>query len=346
MTMNRMQMNMNVVRKEYIFADDRPFESCHASTVAVLPNGDVLAAWFGGSQEGAPDVDIWCSRRTDGGWSPPCKIAGQEGIPHWNPVLFYGDNEVLYLYYKVGHTIPEWYTMVMESRDLGKTWTSPKELVKGDIGGRGPVRNKPIIAQDGTWLAPASLESEVWDAFVDLSRDQGQTWTMSRLVPVRHAGAMPDDGDGEERPMALSSFQGKGIIQPTLWESAPGAVHMLLRSTEGHIYRSDSEDGGQTWCPAYATDLPNNNSGIDLTKLDDGTLLLVYNPVSGNWAARTPLVLSSSRDNGRTWTEELVLENEPGEYSYPAILSQGNDVHITYTWRRERIAYWHIAIGE
>ena len=36
----------------------------------------------------------------------------------------------------------------------------------------------------------------------------------------------------------------------------------------------------------------------------------------------------------------VTLETEPGEYSYPAII-QGNDgkVHITYTWKRQRIKH-------
>ena len=53
------------------------------------------------------------------------------------------------------------------------------------------------------------------------------------------------------------------MIQPTLWESKDGSVHMLTRTKLGKIYRSDSLDGGKTWCRAYATNLPNNNSGID-----------------------------------------------------------------------------------
>lgn len=54
---------------ELIFDHDRPFVSCHASHLALLPNGDVLAAWFGGSREGADDVAIWCSRRQGESWS-------------------------------------------------------------------------------------------------------------------------------------------------------------------------------------------------------------------------------------------------------------------------------------
>ena len=85
--------------------------------------------------------------------------------------------------------------------------------------------------------------------------------------------------DDSSIPVSEQSFYGRGVIQPTLWESIPDQVHMLLRSTEGMIYRSDSKDGGDTWTEAYATELPNNNSGIDMIRSEDGKLFLVYNPV-------------------------------------------------------------------
>jgi predicted neuraminidase len=315
--------------KEYIFEDRRPFASCHASTVVVLQDGDVLVSWFGGAKEGANDVAIWCSRRTQGKWSEPRKIAAREGLPHWNPVLFQANDGLLQLYYKVGHTIPHWYTMVTTSRDEGESWSTPRLLVEGDIGGRGPVRNKPIYLRNGMLLAPASIETlQEWDAFVDISGDDGATWTKSRNVPIDHG-----------------VFSGKGIIQPTLWESAE-EVHMLLRSTAGAIYRSDSSDQGRTWSAAYPTRLPNNNSGIDLVRMDNGVLALVYNPVGADRGARTPLVVRFSEDNGDTWDHEVLLEGEPGEYSYPAVVAKHNRLYITYTWNRFRIVCWRLTLNE
>lgn len=316
--------------KEFIFEDDRPFLSCHASTLELLPDGQIMAAWFGGTKEKAGDVAIWVSRRMNGEWTPPQKVADQEDVPHWNPVLFRRPDGELFLYYKIGTSIAEWVTMVMRSSDDGYTWTSPAPLIEGDLGGRGPVKNKPIVLHDGTIAAPASLEP-AWDAFVDLSFDGGATWTRSETVPLDH--------------QALS---GKGVIQPTLWESEPGSVHMLLRSTEGAIYRSDSADGGRTWCQAYPTDLPNNNSGIDLVKLESGALALVYNPTrpepGKHKGPRTPLVLALSRNNGLTWEDELLLDQGDKQYSYPAIVARGPELYVTYTWKRERIAFQQIAI--
>lgn len=313
--------------KEFIFEEERPFASCHSSSLIFLPNGDICATWFGGSREGAEDVAIWFSKRRKKKWSYPVKVVDQEGIPHWNPVLFRNVDGSIILYYKIGFRISEWITMFVTSYDNGGTWSKPKELVEGDrSGGRGPVKNKPIILHDGRLLAPASIEYGYWDAFVDISYDKGKTWVKSETVPIEHY-----EGD-------------KGIIQPTLWESEPSHVHMLLRSSRSSIYRSDSKDGGKTWSPAYATSLPNNNSGIDVVKLEDGTLVLAYNPTAGKKGPRTPLILSISTDNGVTWKKLIKLDEGEKQYSYPSIISEGNRLYVTYTWRRERIAFWEIEI--
>ncbi len=333
-----------VVFREFIFQDQRPFASCHASTLVVLANNEILVAWFGGSKEGADDVAIWMSRCVQGKWQSPTKVADREGIPHWNPVLFQGQDGTIFLFYKVGHKIKEWQTMVMISEDEGHTWTRPEALVHGDIGGRGPVKNKPIILANGTWIAPASIENDEWNAFVDISCDQGRTWVKSEMVPLQRLPSQETSSSSTKVASPGDFFRGKGVIQPTLWESKPGIVHMFLRSTEGHIYRSDSRDGGKTWCIAYPVGLPNNNSGIDLVKLDSGILALVYNPIGTNWGPRTPLVVALSTDNGQSWREELLLEDEEGEYSYPAIVARGETIYITYTWKRKRIAFWQVRL--
>jgi predicted neuraminidase len=139
-------------------------------------------------------------------------------------------------------------------------------------------------------------------------------------------------------------FQWDGVIQPTLWESSPGKIHMLLRSTRGYIYRSDSDDYGRTWRPAYATRLPNNNSGIDLVALEDGRLVLAFNPIGGNWGRRHPISLAWSGDGGATWERLVDLENGEGEFSYPALIADAGSLHLTYTWNRRNIVYGKIVI--
>ncbi len=328
--------------------------SHHASTVLPLENGHVLAAWFGGSQEHQMDVSIYLAEKDETGFQPP-RLMASSMEPHWNPVLFQYPDGRIHLFYKVGQEIPDWRTYVRESQDGGKTWSDPRELVPGDSsGGRGPVRCKPLLLKSGRVVAPASVERGLWVCFMDLSDDGGRTWKRTAPIEARgthqlHEGLLIWQARAFEaykagRPFDTSQVppeyqHGRGVIQPTLWEDETG-VHALLRSGEGYIYRTDSFDQGETWCEAYPTALPNNNSGIDLTRMEDGALLLVYNPVGGNFGARSPLSVDVSRDGGRSWQRLCDLQTEPGEFSYPAIVSRGNRVYITYTWKRENIAYW------
>ena len=94
--------------KEYIFEDERPFISCHASTLAELDDGTTIAAWFGGTAEKNPDVAIWYSKRVDGKWSKPKIAADEEGLATWNPVLLMHLMEGLF-YTTVGENDNEWH---------------------------------------------------------------------------------------------------------------------------------------------------------------------------------------------------------------------------------------------
>ena len=307
---------------EHIFGDEAPFDQCHASTLVQAGADRFLAAWFGGTEEGKNDVAIWSAEREGGGWSETRQLAKVADLPHWNPALLAAPDGRIYLFFKVGSATDVWQTWTIASDDGGRTWTPPRELVPGDLGGRGPVKNKPIVLSDGAWLAGASLEREEgWDVFADRSEDGGRSWQASALV-------------------AREDFPGDGVIQPTVWESAPGRVHMLVRSSCGWILRSDSQDFGRTWPPLYNTDLPNNNSGIDLVPLDDGALASICNPVGEDWGPRSPLSILLSVDNGRTWPRRLDLETDPGEFSYPAIIATPDGLAATYTWNRRRIAFW------
>jgi len=310
---------------EHIFGDERPFPQSHASTI-IGSNGRYLLAWFAGSHEKADDVGIWMAKGEPGNWSDPYLAVKIREDPHWNPVLFRAPDDRIYLYFKVGKEIDDWETWVQYSDDGGETWSEARELVAGDTGGRGPVRNRPIVLSDGTWLAPASVEKDrVWDVFVDRSEDGGETWIATDLLPL-------------DREV----IEGEGVIQPALWESSPGKVHMLMRSSSGKICRSDSEDYGKTWSPIVETELPNNNSGIDIAHIEGETIALIYNPVGENWGKRYPITVAVSNDNGETWPVKLDLEKGEGddELSYPAIFYEEGNLIACYTWNRERIAFW------
>jgi predicted neuraminidase len=125
-------------------------------------------------------------------------------------------------------------------------------------------------------------------------------------------------------------------IQPSFLKYPGGRLQILCRTRQGKLAESWSDDQGKTWSPMTLTEILNPNSGTDAVTLADGRQVLVFNPVA---KGRTPLSVAFSGD-GKAWKNELTLEDQPGEYSYPAVIQGANGlIHVTYTWKRSRIRH-------
>jgi predicted neuraminidase len=306
------------MQTEFLFSSP-PFQSCHAPSLAQTSNG-LVAAWFGGSREGATDVGIWLSRKESGAWTMPVQVAAGEDsakrFPCWNPVLHPEPNGPLLLFYKVGPSPDRWWGMLVRSEDCGLTWSRSLRLPDGILG---PVKNKPLRLANGLLLCPSSSEHDGWRAHLEWTQDLGKTWASARI------------------PGELQA------IQPALLQHPGGRLQVLCRSTSGWILTSWSGDRGRTWSVLEKTVLPNPNSGIDAITLADGRHLVVYNQAGmlpGQWGGpRTPLNLAVSPD-GLNWQPGAMLEDEHGEFSYPAVIQAGDKrIHILYTWRRQNIRH-------
>lgn len=317
------QSSFTRVKQELIF-QDAPFAQCHASTLLETANGEILAAWFGGTKEGNNDVKIWTSINQNGKWSYPLEFAngnfGTEGtFPLWNPVLFKNSENKIFLFYKAGPNPREWWGMYKTSLDQGKTWTQAVRLPDGILG---PIKNKPIELNDGTILSPSSTETlDNWKVHIERSKDQGETW---QRIPV----------DSE------TVF---GVIQPSILTYPDGRLQILCRSKQGNVMEAWSDDRGQSWSKLSRTDLLNPNSGIDAVTLPGGVQLIVYNPLipGKEWFnGRFKLNVAQSMD-GRKWKDLVILEDgTKEEYSYPAIIrSADGKMHISYTFDRKNIKY-------
>jgi len=315
------QSSSAVVSSEFVF-ETAPFASAHASTIAETKDG-LVAAWFGGTREGAADVGIWVSRRDRTGWTAPVEVATgvqPDGTRHpcWNPILFELPNQGLTLFYKVGPSPQTWWGMVRTSRDNGRTWSDARRLPDGILG---PVKNKPVRLADNAVLSGSSTESQEnpskWRVHFERSSDNGATWT--KILPAPAADGSAIDA-----------------IQPSILVHPQGRLQAVGRTRAGRVYETWSNDAGRTWTALSLTALPNPSAGTDAVTLRDGRHLIVYNHTE---KGRTPLNLAVSRD-GKLWEAALVLEREPGEYSYPAVIQGGDGlVHVTYTWRRQRIRH-------
>ncbi|QCO19864.1 glycosyl hydrolase (plasmid) [Azospirillum brasilense] len=242
----------------------------HAANLALLPNGDLLCAWFGGTQEGIPDVSIHVARLPAGGdrWEAPVKLSDDPGRSEQNPVLFPAPDGTLWLMYTAqisGHQD----TAIVRCRvsaDQGRSWGPVRTLFEAE-GHTGVFIRQPVVVLDnGDWLLPTFLchgtPGRAWvgdhdTSAVRISSDGGRTWT--------------------EHAVSDST----GCVHMNIVPLADGRLAAFYRSRwADHVYRSLSSDGGRSWTAPEPTELPNNNSSIQVTALSDGRLAIVYNHAS------------------------------------------------------------------
>ncbi len=324
-----------------------PWVSCHSSSFCELPDGDLLACCFASPDalEGGPNQVVLGARfdRRAGRWSDPQVWVDVPGHAAGNPRLFVppAAGEVWLV---VPLTYGVWCSggsllFLKRSYDGGRTWKDLEMLCerKGVLG-----KNKPFIR--GSLIVLPVEHEQTWSAAFLRSEDGGKNWSLH--------------GD-------LGRDSGRRVIQPTVVERSDGALVAYMRTQENYIYESASHDLGRTWSRVVPTRLPNNNSGIDMVRLRSGNWALAFNPTHLDkdpksrdpglpegvmvgfltWGPRTPLVVSLSADQGKSWPHTLILEDAPGHFSYPVIreLSDGS-IHVTYTHQRTSIG--HVAFGE
>ena len=190
------------------------------------------------------------------------------------------------------------------------------------------------MLHDGTIVSGTSVESySSWAVWIDRSTDNGKTWT--KIGPIT-VPSQPAPSPQPSQPNQAE--QVSGIIQPTIVPLGNKHLRLYARSTSdiGRICTADSFDDGLSWTQAHPTDLPNPNSGIDAVALRDGRVVLIYN---NSTQGRTPLNLAVSAD-GEYFKIFATLEDQPGEYSYPAIIQgKAGELDMTYTWNRKRIRF-------
>ena len=382
------QPDANIVRAAESDAERReaflpsPCVQNHAANIMPLAGGDAGCVWFGGTQEGVPDISVYFSRLVAGQdrWSEPVRLSDDPTRSEQNPILFPTPDGKLWLLWTAQVSGNQDTAIVRRriSADNGQSW-GPIEVLFDRVGLSGVfVRHPPTVLDNGDILLPIfyciARPGEKWVGSYDtsavrISSDGGKTWQEYQV---------PDS---------------TGCVHMDVSQLRDGSLLALFRSRwADNIYSSRSEDRGRTWSAPAATALSNNNSSIQYTHLSNGHLAVVFNDINAEgitelraslyddieddshgelkepvarpgerqavWGVpRAPMTLAISEDGGRTWPHKRNLEVGDGycmtnnsreqlnrEYSYPSI-KQGPDgaLHIAFTYFRQAIKYVRVS---
>lgn len=331
----------------------------HGSSLAALPNGDLLAVWFQGSGERtANDVKLMGARKSKNAdtWSAPFLMADTPDVPDCNPVLFLNQKNELFLVWiaVLGNRWEHSVLRVRRSTDFQNPgsprwhWQDNILLQPGEeFVEEVKIRMKELPDSHQGWSEYApSYENLILEAITD-SKKRSIGW-MTRIKPLIAEGKiiLPLYSDGFNFSlMAISEDEGntwkpskpvvgKGPIQPALAQRKNGDIVAMMRDSGDappRIQQSISNDGGITWSAAQKTSFPNTAS-VELAVLQDGRWWMVGNDLHDG---RYRLALWVSSDEGQTWSNPRYLEDDPekkGSFSYPSLIQDSSGkVHLSYS---------------
>jgi predicted neuraminidase len=308
----------------------------HAANIMPLPNGDIACVWFGGTQEGIPDVSVYFSRLNAGAarWSDPVKLSNDPTRSEQNPILFPAPDGRLWLLWTAQISGNQDTAIVRRriSEDNGLTWGEIETLFD-TVGTSGVfVRQPPVLLDTGELLLPICYCNGM----------PGHKW-----VGDRDTSAVRISADGGASWTEYEVPGSTGSVHMNVEQLRDGTLLALFRSRwADNIYSSRSADRGRSWTTPVPTTLPNNNSSIQFTQLSNGHLALVFNEISAKQATerraslyddieddsgpgaeaaapapaepggrtafwgtpRAPMTLAVSEDGGRTWPYRRNLE--------------------------------------
>ena len=298
----------------------------HPASLTELANGDLYLAWYGGDGEYSPGTAVYGARYTAGKWTAPTRLAQDPFYSVGNPVVWQAPDSWVWLWYVVrpGATWSTSRIAMKVSKDGAHTW-SDASILSFEEGAM--VRGKPIVLSSGDYLLPVwketGFDQEVVGAdtvsyFLRLD-PRTRKWTESTRIHARQGALQP----------AVAQLDAMHLIAYCRRGGGYGPA------TEGYIVRSESRDGGKTWSPGLDTQFPNPNAAVDLLKLRNGHLLLVFND---SMHERTPLTVALSSDDGQTYPVRRNIAGGANEFAYPyAIQTRDGKIHVIFTSEKRTV---------
>jgi predicted neuraminidase len=308
-----------------------PMVQNHAAFIETLDDGTLACLWFGGTLEGKSDISIFGATLAPGAdcWSDFTQLSDDSARSEQNPVLWRDGAGQWHLFHTAQPSGNQ-DECLLRARPVSHT---DDRLVGGeprliDLPLGSFIRGRFVRRSDGAWMMPVfrciSRPGQRWNgshdtAAVAVSHDEGHTWSLTEVpgsIGSVHMTIVPLDGDH--------------------------MVAFYRRRQSDFVHRSESLDGGLTWSAPAPSDVPNNNSSINVIRLADGRLAMVCNPTSAAtsddrrtslydeieegddrpdasggcqpiWGVpRAPLTLCISTDGGLTWPLRRIIDTSPG----------------------------------
>jgi len=302
----------------------------HSSAMTPLPGGRMAAFWWAGSRESGPDVKVYASHWNGDTWAQPWEVASRESLSAalgygvrrvGNPVAWASQEGHINLFV-VATGLGGWAAsrvVQLVSEDLGKSFTVKRVLPVSPLFNTSTlVRTTPVALADGGWLLPAYFE-----------------------MGIKYPLMLAFDQNGD--PRWISRIGSRiTTLQPTIVPFSASEVHAWMRdaSSEQRVQHARSSDGGVNWDDLPALSLPNQSTSLSALRLSNGSIALLHNHILPGGSDRNVLRLSTT-DDGRHWTHvtDIAHGSAGEEFSYPDLHQVGDELHITYTSRREAIAH-------
>ncbi|TRO41568.1 hypothetical protein EQ832_00710 [Pseudomonas sp. ALS1131] len=289
------------------FASSDLEDFVHSASITGLPGGDLMAAWFAGSREGAADVQIRAARfdAASGQWSVERVLATREATQRavgkhirklGNPVISLAPDNRLWLFY-VSVSLGGWAgsaVNAMVSDDLGETWSAPRQLVTSPFLNISTlVRAAPVFHADG------SIGLPVYHEFLGKFPEYLHLSTSGEVLGKYRIG------------------KGRYSLQPTVVAlDERRAVALLRYAGEAHhrVLASYSEDAGRSWSRPEPVEPSNPNSSLAAVGRPDGSLLVAMNDLEDGRFRLTLYATDAKLANWRTLGE---LDETPNPWGEP-----------------------------
>ncbi len=298
----------------------------HCPAIVNCPNGDLLAIWYTCRREPGRELDIIASRLPYGeeAWQPASPFWGAPDRNDHASALWVDEKGTLYHFngLSAAATWGSLATIMRTSADNGATWSKARLIMPEHTLHHMPVESV-FRTSGGRIIVPCdAVPGGAGGTAVLISDDDGRTWT--------------DPGEDKPAPTFQDGKTGPWIagIHAGIVELTGGRLMAFGRgnSIDGHMPRSLSADGGETWTYS-ASPFPPIGGGqrLIVTRLKEGPILfasfakkIAITDASGRERQGSGLFAALSSDEGKTWqVKRLITDDGP-----PRRMDGGGNTHL------------------